>query len=153
MLFHKWSVRLATVFTVALPATSSGQTANPSALYWDCAQQFDDMYHVRCVPRRQDMPELAPTAAAFPGEDRRPGGGGTRDARPVAQRGDAEVFSMPAWNVPLYSLPIDAPFVAELLRSVLCGRAPACKVDYDLPELRGMGSVRTSRFAPDSERN
>ena len=145
----KWSIHLAVACAVTLPVAGFAQATILSALYWECFQQFDDQYHVHCVPRRHEMHEPVSDAPVFPVAGYLSGSSGARNVRPVAQRGDAEIFSVTAWRVPLYSLPFDALFVTELLRSVLCGRSAACEVSYAFPEVRGTGGSR-SRFNPQS---
>ena len=139
----KWSIHLAVACAVILPVAGFAQTTVLSALYWECFQQFDDQYHVHCVPRRHEMHELVSVIPVFPVAGYLTGSSGGRNIRPVAQRGDAEIFSVAAWRVPLYSLPMDTIFVAELLRSVLCGSTAACEVSYAFPEVRGTRSSRS----------
>ena len=100
-------------------------------LAWQCVQEFDQFFHVLCAPRAPAVavagdPVMAPaakveTAGLHP----------AADMRPVAQRGDPEVFSAEAWRVPLHSAPSDPARVTVLLESVLCGTRPACTVRYD----------------------
>jgi hypothetical protein len=128
-----------------ISAACHAQSPAVPALLWDCTQQYDDQYHVRCVPHRQqhvEAPLIGPEAAT---EVRLASVSRARDMRPVAHRGEAEVFSVQAWQVPLHALPLDAVFATELLRSVLCGRAPGCVIDYALPEVRAIGVPKASR--------
>ena len=143
----KWPIHLAVACAVIWPVAGIAQTANLSVLYWECFQQFDDQYHVHCVPRRHEMHEPVSVIPVFPAGEYLSGSSGARNIRPVAQRGDAEIFSVTAWRVPLYSLPLDTLFVAELLRSVLCGRSAACGVSYAFPEVL---RTRSSRSSPQS---
>ena len=107
-------------------ATSAQTRDEPSAIAWDCVQRSDESFHVTCIPRGQ--PPVRGADAAV--ETRMVSTPRGRDMRPVAQRGDAEVFSAEAWHVPLHSPPTDPEFVRTLLASVLCGKRPACSVQY-----------------------
>lgn len=129
----------AAMMFAALPAAALAQGAVPGALQWDCTQQYDQQFHVRCVPRRPEA--LAePQHAADPAPMRVAATGPrARDLRPVAYRDEAEVFGVPAWNVPLHAPPLDAEFATQLLRAVLCGKVPACEIRYSLPEVRAFG--------------
>jgi len=109
---------------LVLPLSTHAQEAlSPAGLRWSCTQQTDEQFHVACVP-----------ASLGPNADPSRGGAATqslaRDMRPVAQRGDAEVFSADAWRVPLHSRPTDPAFVQTLLESVLCGKHASCTVQY-----------------------
>jgi len=100
-----------------------------SPMIWRCAQEFDDAFHVLCVPHALGGDRRTTDAEA----ESRPAvaaGVSANDMRPVAQRGDAEAYSADAWRVPLHSRPTDPNFVEQLLASVLCGTHPACSVVY-----------------------
>lgn len=123
------------VVAAALPLGASAQSEGrgPPPLSWHCVQEFDEHANVACIARvRSDSSaDVAPETAAMPAAFPRRGG---VDLRPVAQRGDAAVFSFEAWRVPLLVPPVDLEHVELLLRSVLCGRRPACMVSYLVPE-------------------
>lgn len=126
-----------------LPATAVLGAAEPgaadaAAMAWHCEQEFDAAFHVLCTPRAQAPGGAAATPAQAPVP--------TTDAArwaaeklPVAQRGDAEVHSAPAWRVPLHARPAGRERVEELLQSVLCGTRPACAVHYDQANRRVAG--------------
>jgi hypothetical protein len=99
--------------------------AQGAAIAWRCVQEFDESFNVLCSPAHvgNARPEMTPMADE--GAQRYP-----LDRLPVAQRGDAEVFSTKAWRVPLHSRPNDTSMVEELLKSVLCGKRPECNVEY-----------------------
>lgn len=111
---------------------------HPAMIAWHCTQEADAAFHILCVPRQSDMataaPPFVPTATARTG-----GASSLAEMRPVAQRGDAEVFSAPAWRLPLHSRPTDGEMVRQLLKSVLCGTHPACSVNYANEGLRVAG--------------
>lgn len=148
MSWHTGFAYLAATLGAVISAACHAQSPAVPALLWDCTQQYDDQYHVRCVPRRQEHVEAAAMTSEAITEVRLAGDSRARDMRPVAHRGEAEVFSVQAWQVPLHALPLDAVFVKELLRSVLCGRAPGCVIDYALPEVRAVGGPKASRPRP-----
>lgn len=124
---------------VALPASSRANGGDsPVSLDWRCVQEFDEHYHVLCRPQAEIAAEsaadaLARRAATTAPPSRAP------DPRPVAQRGEAEVFSAEAWRVPLHAPPSDSAHVVELLDSVLCGRRARCTIHY------ATAPVRTAR--------
>lgn len=148
MSWHTGSANFAAILAMVFSVVCQAQSSVVPALLWYCAQQFDDQYHVRCVPHRQEVDEAArntlqaDTAVRLASISRAP------DMRPVAHRGEAEVFSVRAWQVPLYALPLDAVFVMELLRSVLCGRAPGCIINYSLPAVRAVATGAPPRARP-----
>lgn len=148
MSWHSGPFYLAAFLGAVISAACHAQSPAVSALLWNCTQQYDDQYHVRCVPHRQRNVEAAPIGPEAAAEARPASVSRARDMRPVAHRGEAEVFSVQAWQVPLHALPLDAAFVTELLRSVLCGRAPGCVIDYALPEVRAVGAPKASRPRP-----
>lgn len=131
--------------SVLLVRAAVAQPLPAAALIWDCVQRYDEQFHVRCLPSRRDadpaVTQPADPTIALEGVQQ----GRGRDVRPVAQRGDAAVFAVEAWHVPLYALPLDDAFVGELLRSVLCGRVTACEIHYAAPELRANGYGRGAR--------
>lgn len=145
MSWHSRSVYLAAFLGTVISAACHAQSPAVPALLWDCTQQYDNQYHVRCVPRRQQLSEAAPIGPEAAAEARLASVSRARDMRPVAHRGEAEVFSVQAWQVPLHALPLDAVFATELLRSVLCGRAPGCVIDYAFPEVRAVGAPKAPR--------
>jgi hypothetical protein len=104
--------------------TASEGDAEGAAIAWRCVQEFDASFHVLCIPAQVGTAHTAMTSE-MAGARQYP-----LDRLPVAQRGDAEVFSTKAWRVPLHSKPNDASMVVELLKSVLCGKHPECKVEY-----------------------
>lgn len=118
---------------VVVAALSAGARAESAALSWRCVQEFDEHFHMLCIPHRGEADAGSHSGAAeAPAATSRAG----LDMRPVAQRGDAEVFSADAWRVPLHSKPSDRALVNELLQSVLCGTRPACSVRYEASALR-----------------
>lgn len=145
MSWRTGSAYLAAILAMVFSAACAAQSSMVPALLWECAQQYDDQYHVRCVPHRQEHVEAALIGPAAATEVRLASISRAWDTRPVAHRGEAEVFSVQAWQVPLHALPLDAVFVTELLRSVLCGRAPGCIINYSLPEVRAVGAPTASR--------
>ncbi len=120
------------------------QTLPAQSLVWDCAQRYYEPYPVRCTPRQEGGDPNATAWHRRVTPLQRARQVRSPDLRPVAQRGEAEVFAVAAWDVPLHALPLDGVFVVELLRSVLCGRVPACEINYDAPEVRADDSARTS---------
>ncbi len=122
---------------LAVSATAADRP-QAAAIAWHCSQEADASFQVLCVPRQAD----ADTATAVPAPPVTPGTAGVTpfaDMRPVAQRGDAEVFSAPAWRIPLHARPTDIDMVRQLLKSVLCGTHPACGVSYDNERVRVAG--------------
>lgn len=136
--------RVIVAVVMGLPWAALAQGAASGELSWQCEQLFDELFHVHCVPRHADDGERRVTPVAGAANQASGSAGLRRDLRPVAHRGDTEVFAMPAWRVPLYALPLDAAFTVELLRAVLCGRVTACDVHYTLPELRSARTMRGS---------
>lgn len=134
---------LPTCMIFAVPAGISASATAPerphaAAIAWHCTQETDASFHVLCIPRHADVD----TAHAAPAPSARPSTAGVAtfaDMRPVAQRGDAEVFSAPAWRLPLHARPTDRDTVQQLLKSVLCGSHPACRVSYDNEGFRVAG--------------
>lgn len=116
----------------ALPLQAAAQSQPPlPPLAWQCTQEHDVQFHVLCVPylppataRPSDWP-LAAASRFDP-----PPLNVAADMRPVAQRGDSEVFSAEAWRVPLHAAPSDPSRVTALLESVLCGHRTDCSVRY-----------------------
>lgn len=131
-----------TLVALSLPAAavlgaSEPGAANAAALAWHCEQQFDAAFHVLCTPQAQvgiaaAAGVQAPTPTAGPAR-------WAAEKLPVAQRGDAEVHSAPAWRVPLHAKPAQRERVEELLQSVLCGTRPGCAVHYDQANRRVAG--------------
>lgn len=124
---------MAPVFALAAllamaPLASAAET-NSTALAWHCTQQFDRDFNIECIPKSAGATAAIDdlTAPASPSRNAGPAG---HDMRPVAARGNAEVFSTRAWRVPLYSRPANAQAVSRLLESVLCDRLPDCTVHY-----------------------
>lgn len=104
-------------------AMASAAAAQPS-LTWHCVQESDEYAHVRCAPHAEPAAREASAAPLLP---RR---AGSADLRPVAHRGTETIFAHEVWRVPLFSQPTDVEHVQLLLKSVLCGRHPACAVLY-----------------------
>jgi hypothetical protein len=126
-----------TITIFALPAAAAAAEparSVPPAIAWHCVQEFDEAFHVLCVPRAVEPDDAR--AVAVPVSLPATGPAPSADMRPVAQRGDAEVFSAPAWRVPLHLAPTDRRLVDQLLTSVLCGTRPACSADYENRKLR-----------------
>ena len=127
---------LPVLLAAALPLAAAAQSG-PPPLAWQCTQEYDSSFHVLCVPRSlpaaavpRDEPALpVPRLEPWPLQ-------GSADMRPVAQRGDAEVFSADAWRVPLHAAPSDPSRVIALLESVLCGKRTECSVRYGTPSLQ-----------------
>jgi len=116
----------------ALGATAIAGAQQPAAgvLTWDCVQTADRAFHARCSPLVGAGPQPAvlradADAAALP-----PPLPGRPDMRPVAQRGPEAVADAEPWLVPLHAAPTDRAFAIAMLESVLCGKHPACRVDY-----------------------
>jgi len=122
------TVVLLSFVTASMPVHAATDAA--SGIAWRCTQEFDSYYSVQCIPNQTaagDAP-LRPPAEARASA---PHGFGAHDMRPVAARGDAEVFSTRAWRIPLYTRPGDAQAVSRLLEAVLCDNVPQCTVHYD----------------------
>lgn len=147
MAFCKWSIFLGALITAAACGHVRADPTIPLVLSWDCVQESDDRFHVRCVPRLLNTEPSAPVAFDYPLQERPGELVRARDLRPVAHRSEAEVFSVPAWRVPLYAPPLDDSFVIVLLRSVLCGKAAGCEVNYVLPEVRATRLGPKGRFS------
>ena len=145
MSWHTGSANFSVIFAVVFSAACYAQSSVDPPLSWDCAQQFDDQFHVRCVPHRQQADETARSAQEADSAIRVASISRAPDMRPVAYRGEVEVFSVRAWQVPLHALPLDTAFVMELLRSVLCGRASDCIINYSLPDVRAVGAPTVLR--------
>lgn len=111
----------------AVLATAAPLANGAPVLNWHCVQEFDGAFHVRCTPHAAHQDPGAPVQ----GQVTDSGADLAVDARlPVAQRGDAEVYSADAWRVPLHVPPRDPRHVEALLQSVLCGTRMACTVRY-----------------------
>jgi hypothetical protein len=98
--------------------------ADGTGINWACTQERDAYFHVNCVPQSMRVDEPAPHS------DMTAPPAGVSDMRPVAARGNAEVFSTKAWRMPLYTQPSGAAAVKTLLEAVLCGPVPDCAVTY-----------------------
>jgi hypothetical protein len=110
--------------------TAYGRDEAPAiGVTWTCSQELDAYAHVSCIPQRATADNPNTPAAALREGDTPPAAHG-HDMRPVALRGDAEVFSTRAWRIPLYSQPVNTASAASLLKSVLCGDATGCSVNY-----------------------
>lgn len=112
----------------ALSLAGSLASADDSVggVQWTCTQERDAYYHVNCVPQRAAItPPAEGTDAITP-----PPAAGLHDMRPVAARGNTEVFSTRAWRIPLYTQSPNADSVTDLLKEVLCGNVPRCAVAY-----------------------
>jgi hypothetical protein len=124
------------IFSAAAEVAAAAELGRigASPISWHCVQEHDEAFNVLCAPR---MAASDTDAAPVPVPTWTAAAGATAaDMRPVAQRGDAEVFSASAWRVPLHSEPTDPTLVETLLKSVLCGVHPACSVAYDKANLR-----------------
>lgn len=117
----------AVAFVLAFPVQAEFVT-DTIPLMWQCIQTVDAQFNVACRPMQAatsfELDERIPTEA---GRDKPPAASGLQ---PVAQRGAAEVFSAPAWLIPLHVAPADAAHVQLLLESVLCGAQLQCRVTY-----------------------
>lgn len=97
-------------------------------LKWQCVQTMDAQFNVACRPMPANAPvELIEQIAVAGAMDTPTNATGLL---PVAQRGAAEVYSTPAWLIPLHVAPSDAAHVQLLLESVLCGAQSQCWVSY-----------------------
>ena len=110
-------------------------TPKAAPLAWQCSQELDPSFQVLCFPHltAEALEGRSPIGAPAPREAAQ---GWRGDMRPVAQRGDVEVFSAEAWRVPLHAAPSDPVMVRTLLQSVLCGKRPACSVLYQAEPTR-----------------
>lgn len=127
---------LAALVAAGFPSAVAAQSMTRSgAVQWHCVQELDAGYHVTCVPSSTTQPRESHPTSIDPGDvvNRIVAG---PDMRPVTERGHTEVFSTDAWRVPLHAAPSDVAMVNALLVSVLCGRHPACRVDYSAGPLR-----------------
>ena len=124
----------------ATPASSALDDANSTGIVWTCSQEHDAYFHVSCVPQHARVRNEAAPADSLRERELARGEAAARqsnpafhghDMRPVAARGEPEVFSTRAWRVPLYSQPGKPAAVAGLLESVLCGAESNCTVTYD----------------------
>jgi hypothetical protein len=119
----------AAAFLIALQVQAQS-VAGVTPLKWRCVQTLDAQFNVACRPdaARTPVEPVAPsnTEAVMDTAPRALG------LLPVAQRGAAEVFSTPAWLIPLHVAPVDTAHVQLLLESVLCGAQSQCKVTYDV---------------------
>lgn len=133
---------------LALPwHVAEAQNNDPTPLIaWQCWLGNDLLYSIHCVDVG-DSDRLAVNASASapldPQRFRRDllaGGGAPNLARLV--RADAATYGGRLWLIPLYNLPFDMERVAQLARSVMCGRDPRCSVHFETvgagtaPELR-----------------
>ena len=127
----------ATCVMGSLVAGAQGLDAIPG-IQWRCVQEQDEDFHILCVPQPLRRNEGAPSPGAGAGNapvpdlssrgaEPLPQG---RDLRPLALRGAEEVFSTPAWRLPLYKRPSNPLEVGRLLEAVLCGGVPRCTVSY-----------------------
>jgi len=110
----------------------------PVAIEWQCQQQYDESYHVRCNAHSAQPAATAPSAVRVSTEVPAASTLQRVDMRAVALRGAHEIFSPQGWSVPLYTRPTDAQGVTQLLTSVLCDTAPRCTVTY------GPGGARSA---------
>lgn len=119
-----------------VPAASPAQetsvdTGVGTTIAWTCTQQYDNLFHARCVPStttasqagEPPLPDAAPPAPGLRGL--------AVDGRPVAARGRRTLLNYEFWLVPLYTVPTAPEPVRQLLQAVLCGKAPDCTVDYE----------------------
>lgn len=129
------AIRLAALasFAAAYAVAPALAQSNQGGILWHCVQQRDASYHVACSPQaiESGSAEHPSSAVAASTSADPPATFMGRDMRPVATRGGVEVFSAPAWRVPLHAPPSDKAAVAQLLDAVLCGNASACGVSYE----------------------
>ena len=100
------------VLTAWRPAAAAGAD-------WSCEQLQDQRFHVRCETEvGPESPAAVGTAAAAVDTD--------TGLPPWTAHGDGESV---LW-IPLHSPPSDPDRVLVLLRSLLCGGRPACRIHY-----------------------
>lgn len=121
--------RLLLIACLAFAGTTTAAEPTLNSLEWQCTQQFDAYFNVECVPQSVNAVPMGDSQAPAlpPQRNSSPAG---HDMRPVAARGNAEVFSTRAWRIPLFTRPANETTVARLLESVLCENVPACTVHY-----------------------
>lgn len=129
---HRRAYRIHLAALYLAGALASGHAAGDDTIggvQWTCTQERDAYYHVNCVPQRAGIDTQTGNAdAALPVEPAP--ANGLHDMRPVAARGNTEVFSTRAWRIPLYTQSPNADSVTGLLKEVLCGSVPRCVVAY-----------------------
>jgi hypothetical protein len=131
---------LATTGVLVPMAADAADGDSAIAIEWQCRQEYDAFYHVRCTAQGVQSEAAGANAGRVSSEVSRPASLQSIDLRPVALRGAGEVFSVHGWRVPLYTQPVDTAAVTQLLASVLCDAAPHCTVTYGLGGARSAGN-------------
>lgn len=120
------SLVIVVVVTVIGSNVVSAQDVSPLGVEWQCVQQYDEYYHILCIPRPTGD-SVAPKTRGDIVKASLPGGG---NLRADAERGLTEVLSAEARSVPMFAQPKDKVMVGLLLETVLCDSAPRCSVSY-----------------------
>jgi hypothetical protein len=111
---------------VGASIVSAGETG-PSGVEWQCVQQYDSEFNIRCVTStgRDESMGLRESGGAVKSSLKAGG-----DLRTAAEVEFPEVVFAETWSVPLYTPPRDEDRVLVLLQTLLCNRAARCAVSY-----------------------
>lgn len=101
---------------------------------WQCWLGKDPLYSIHCLDIGDSDVLAKDTDASAPVDPQRfrrdlLAGGAPNLAR--LMRADAATYRGRLWLIPLYNLPFDMQRVAQLARSVMCGRDPRCSVHFE----------------------
>ena len=94
---------------------------------WQCLQQYDEKFHVLCVPEQTGVGSVAPEALGGMVKTSLSRGG---HMRPLAGTDLRDEFFSTDQKVPLFAPPRDRVMIRDLLQQVLCDQAPRCSVIY-----------------------
>lgn len=100
---------------------------SPLGVEWRCMQQYDENFHVLCIPEQSGAGSVAAEATGGIVKASLARGG---NMRAVAGTDLTDAFFTTDHRVPLYAPPRDKRMIGELLQMVLCDKAPRCTVIY-----------------------
>ncbi|MBE0627796.1 MAG: hypothetical protein IH606_23640 [Burkholderiales bacterium] len=125
--YKKLSSVLVLIAAIVVPNIASARDAGPSGIEWQCVQQYDPEFNIRCITSAGSDERFAQRERGGYVKSSLPVGG---DLRTAAEVQFPEVVFAETWSVPLYTPPRDAGRVLALLQTLLCDTAARCAVSY-----------------------
>lgn len=124
---NKLSSVLILIATIVGANIASARDTAPSGIEWQCVQQYDSDFNIRCVTNPASDESFAQRELGGVVKTSLPVGG---DLRTAAEVEFPEVVFAESWSVPLYTQPRDEGRVLALLQTLLCDSAARCAVSY-----------------------
>jgi hypothetical protein len=125
--FKKLSSAFVLIATIVVPNIASARDTGPSGVEWQCVQQYDSDFNVRCITSPNSDESFAQRELGGVVKTSLPARG---DLRTAAEVEFPELVFAESWSVPLYTPPRDEGRVQALLQTLLCNAAARCAVSY-----------------------